>query len=125
MIDKSELNKTIDDFQKTGKSFAEFIATVFKDKLVEIYVGDSYEEIKFEQTSNKYPAVFCGKIIGAYRECLIIDCAYVDQKTKHLKFGNMLFLSERAIRGLNEVDGNGTLEEMFIRSKSTLQLIGK
>jgi len=101
------------------KTFAEFIASVFEGKFVEIYLSDAYEEISMEQTSQNYPAVFCGKVVGAYRECLMINCAYID-KGKHMKLGNILFLSERAIKAINEIDGNGIMEDMFLRSKESL-----
>lgn len=106
------------------KTFAEFIATVFKDKLVEIYLGDSYEEVSLEQTSMAYPAVFCGQVISAYRECLIIRGVYVD-KHKETTFGNLVFISERAIRGLNEINGDGTMEDMFLRSKEAVTVFNR
>ncbi len=104
-----------------SKTLAEFIATVFKDKLIEIYLGDSYEEISVEQISTSYPAVFCGKVVGAYKECLVISAAYAGID-KAIKFGNLMFISERAIRALNEIDGNGVMEDMFLRSKESLIL---
>ena len=35
-----------------------------------------------QQVSTSYPAVFCGKVVAAYRECLIINCAYVGKGGK-------------------------------------------
>ena len=119
MVSKEQLKDTIQQFQGSGKTFAEFLAELFADKFIEIYVGDSYEDISTEQISTAYPAVFCGKVVAAYRECLIIDCAYV-QHNSHVKLGHYLFINERAIRALNEVDGKGTLEDMMLRSKETL-----
>lgn len=101
------------------KTLAEFIAILFKDKFIEIYLGDSYEEISTEQVSTSYPAVFCGKVIGAYRECLVVSSVFVNSTSKKPQLGNLLFLSERAIRGLNEIDGNGTMEDMFLRSSES------
>lgn len=120
MLSEKHVQDTIAQLQGSGKTFAEFIATVFKDKFIEIYVGDSYEDVSTEQVSTTYPAVFCGKVIAAYRECLIINCAYVENR--HLKMGNMMFISERAIRALNEIDGHGVLEDMMLRSKESLDI---
>lgn len=103
------------------KTFAEFIATIFKDKFVEIYLGDAYEDVSTEQVSTPYPAVFCGKIIGAYRECIVLNSAYFN-KSNELRLGNMVFISERAVRGMTEIDGNGTMEDMFLRSGESLQI---
>lgn len=121
MISESKLLETIKQMQGSGKTFAEFLAELFKDKFLEIYVGDSYEDVSTEQISTTYPAVFCGKVVAAYRECLIISCAFIN-KQSHVKLGNMLFINERAIRALNEIDGNGILEEMMLRSKESLYI---
>lgn len=121
MVHQKEVLETIQNLQGSGKTFAEFIVEVFRDKFVEIYVGDAYEDISMEQVSTSYPAVFCGKVIGAYRECLIISSAFVGQNNK-LQLGNMMFISERAIRALNQIDGNGTIEEMMLRSKESLDI---
>lgn len=121
MVDEQHIKDIAQNLQGSGKSFAEFIVEVFKDKFIEIYVGDSYEDVSTEQISTTYPAVFCGKVVTAYRECLVINCAFVT-RNKTLALGNLMFISERAIRALNEIDGNGTLEEMMLRSKESLEI---
>lgn len=103
-----------------NKTFAEFIAELFKGKFIEIYLGDSYEEVSTEQISTSYPAVFCGKVVSAFKECLVISSVYVDKRSKTMKLGNMMFISERAIRALNEIDDHGIMEDMFLRSKESL-----
>ena len=114
-----DIKSVVTQCQGTGKTFAEFLAVLFKDKFIEIYLGDAYEDVSTEQISTAYPAVVCGKVITAYRECLILEAAFIDHHHK-LKMGNMLFVSERAIRFLNEIDGNGILEDMMLRSKESL-----
>jgi hypothetical protein len=121
MANEQYLKEKIEEFKGSGKTFAEFLAESLKDKVIEIYLGDSYEEISTEQVSMSYPAVFCGKIVGAYRECLMINCIYVD-KNKKINLGKIIFINERAIRALNEVDESGVLEDMFLRSKETLHI---
>jgi len=121
MVSEKQLMDTIQQLQGSGKTFAEFLAEIFKDKFIEVYVGDAYEDVSTEQVSVTYPAVFCGKVVAAYRECLIINCAY-PASSHHMQMGNMMFVNERAIRALNEVDGKGTLEDMMLRSKETLDI---
>lgn len=122
MATEIEVQSMIQKLSGSGKTFAEFIAELFKDKFIEVYVGDAYEEVSTEQISTSYPAVFCGKVIGAYRECIIISAAYIDKRSNKLKLGNMLFVNERAIRGLTEVDGNGIFEEMLLRSRECVEV---
>ena len=92
--------KFISECIKTSKenkhSFSEFLFSILKDQVIEIYVGDSFEEIHLEQSSSNYPAVFIGKFVGAYAECLILNSIYVDQKDKTAKSGNLLFIHEKS-----------------------------
>jgi hypothetical protein len=121
MVSEKQITDVVKLCQGSGKTFAEFLVELFKDKFIEVYVGDAYEDVSTEQISTTYPAVFCGKVVAAYRECLIINCAFVAQN-RHLQLGNMMFINERAIRALNEIDGNGTMEDMMLRSKESLDL---
>lgn len=121
MVSEAEVKNLVTQSKGTGKTFAEFIAELFKDKFVEIYVGDAYEDISTEQISVTYPAVFCGKVVAAYRECLVINSAFVN-KSRKIQLGNLMFISERAIRAMNEIDGNGTIQDMMLRSKESLDI---
>jgi hypothetical protein len=121
MVSEQQIEAAVTKLDKSGKTFAEFVVELFKDKFIEVYVGDAYEDISTEQINTAYPAVFCGKVVAAYRECLVLNCAYIGPG-RHLELGNMMFINERAIRALNEVDGKGTLEDMMLRSKETLDV---
>lgn len=113
--------KFISECIKTSKenkhSFSEFLFSILKDQVIEIYVGDSFEEIHLEQSSSNYPAVFVGKFIGAYGECIILDSIYVDQKEKTVKSGNLLFIHEKSVKAIDIADSKGTLQDMFCTSK--------
>lgn len=63
MINQKNILDKIGVFQGSGKTFAEFIADLFKDKCIEIYLGDSYEQVSTEQISENIPAVFSGKVV--------------------------------------------------------------
>jgi hypothetical protein len=121
MTNEKEVLQKVKECNDEGrvKTFAEFIVENFKGKFVEIYLSDAYEEISLEQTSTTYPAVFCGKVVAAYRECLVINSVYIDKERK-MQLGNLMFLSERAIKAINEINGNGIMEEMFLRSRESL-----
>jgi hypothetical protein len=111
------VQKCNDDGRKD--TFAEFIAKIFTGKFIEIYLSDSYEEVSMEQISQNYPAVFCGKVVSAYRECLVINSVFINKSHK-MELGNLMFISERAIKAINQIDGNGTMEDMFLRSRESL-----
>jgi len=118
MVDEQEVVDLMESWRGKDNTLAEFIATIFKDKYVEIYVGDSYEDVKFEQTSQNYPAVFSGKIISAYKECLVLQAIYVS-KDRSVKNGSLMFLNERAIRCLCELNPEYSIQDMMLRSNET------
>jgi hypothetical protein len=124
MATEQEIKNLVEEFNTNhrSKTFAEFLAELFKDKFIEIYLGDTYEDVSTEQISTSYPAVFCGKVITAFKECLVLNSAHVDRVSNKMKMGNVLIVNERAIRGLTEIDGTGIMEEMFLRSKDSLVL---
>lgn len=121
MANEIEVNEIVSKLSGSGKTFAEFLGEIFKGRFIEIYLGDSYEDVKTEQISTSYPAVLCGKVVAAYRECLIINAAFIDN-SKKLQLGNLLFINERAIRALTEIDGYGILEETLLRSRESLDI---
>lgn len=122
MINEEDVKSLTESMRGSGKTFAEFIAELFKDKLIEIYLGDTYEQVSTEQISVSYPAVFCGKVISAYKECLVISCPFIN-KNKKMQLGNLVLINERSIRALNEIDGSGIMQDMFLKSTDSLALI--
>jgi hypothetical protein len=107
----------VHDRKDRSISLAEIVVEAYKGKIVEVYVGDTYEDIKYEDSNKCYQAVVIGKVITAFKECLVLNCAYIDPSSKKPKFGNILFLNERSIRFLTEVDESGLLRDVFLNSK--------
>lgn len=119
MANENQFINTIKELHDSNQqiTFAELIAKVWGGKVVEIYIGDTYEDIKFEDSTQKYAAVVIGKVICAYAECLVLNCAYIDQRTKKIQFGNIVCLNERGIRTITEVDESGILRDTFLNSR--------
>jgi hypothetical protein len=122
MTTEEKVKNLVNEFNENhrNKTFAEFIAELFAGKYIEIYLGDSYEEVSVEQISTNYPAVFCGKVVTAFKECLIINSVYADKRSKKIKLGNLMFINERSIRALNEIDDKGVMSDMFLLSQESL-----
>lgn len=89
MISENDVINMINHLKNENKSFCEFIGEMLKDKLVEVYMGDKYEEVSTEQITTPYPSVFCGKVIAGYKNCLILNCSYI--KNKKSEVGNIVF----------------------------------
>jgi hypothetical protein len=117
-----ERMKEINSHRKGHATIAEFWYELFKDKYVEVYLGDAYETVSTEQVSTPYPTIFFGKVIAAYKECLVIEGAYIDRRNNVSKMGKQIFISERSVRGLCEVDGNGIIDDIFLRSREAFLL---
>lgn len=119
MTTEQDFITAIDEAHNSDKelTLAEIVCKVLKGKVVEVYIGDTFEDIKYDDSTQKYPAVLVGKLITAYAECLILNCAYVDQITKKVKIGNIVCLNERAIRTITVVDETGILKDTFLSSR--------
>jgi len=120
MVTEKECLDLVAELDSSERTFAEYIARLFKDKIVELYVGDSYENITLDQHSSQYPAVFCGKVVGAYKECLILNSVYFNDHS--ISFGKLMFVNERGIRTLCEVDGKGKLQDLFLSSNDSVKI---
>lgn len=121
MATEKDFKDTIKKFKSDTKkhTFAELIYEIWKDKVIEVYIGDTFEDIKYDDSTQKYVAILVGKVVDAYGECLVLNCAYVDQASKALKFGNMVCLNERSVRTITEVDESGILRDTFLSSRDS------
>ncbi len=121
MVDSTDILSSIKENRASDKTFAEFIAELFKDKFIEVYLGDSYEDVSTEQISTSYPAVFCGRVIGAFKEVLAIRALHVD-KFKKVSEAGIIFINERSIRALSEIDDGHSIQDMILRSNESVSV---
>lgn len=124
MAHSNEFVEAINSLKGEPKlTMAELLAKVWKDKFVEIYIGDTYEDLKSEDSTTKVPSILVGKIIAAYAECIILNCAYNDHITGKISFGNVVCLNERGIRTVTEIDYKGGLKDTFIDIKNSRKIV--
>jgi len=121
-----ELLKEIKNLAKepesfSSKTYAEHIAENLKGKLIEIMIGESYEELQLDQLSSNYPAVVVGSVESAMGNVLVLNCVYIENRT--LKFGKKIYLNDYSIQYLSELDGKCSLEDLLLRSKDTKQIL--
>lgn len=101
----------------TVKTFAEHIFEKLENQLVEVLIGESYEELQLDQLTSNYPAVVVGKIIEAFGNVLVLDCSYYEKK--QLKSNKILYINDFTIKCLSPIDGNVSIEELLLRSRNT------
>lgn len=99
-------------------SFAEALAERLQDKLVEIYLGDSYEEVNYADNAKTTNSVLVGKVVEALGDCLVINARYAN-KQKEIVFGNIIYVNAYNINAICELDGSGTLRDAFYSTDET------
>ena len=106
------------DFNKIkGKTFSEIAESLYKDKLVEIYCGDSFEEISFDQVSTKKPCVLVGKILKGIGNLLIINVLSNESDSK----SKIICLNEFNISMVTEKDDE-FLHDYFIQTSNSFKV---
>lgn len=86
-----------------------------KDELLEISIGDEYEEIISSDTVKKVNGVIYGVLKDIIDDFLIVDCYYLD-KNGRLVSGNIVYINSWAIKVFTKVKANGCLNDVLLSS---------
>jgi len=103
------------------KTFAEMIGERLNGKLIEVMIGESYEELQLDQMSSNYPAVIIGRVLEGAGNLLLLDCAYIENRA--IRFGKKVYLFDYTIQYISECDGKCNLEDLLFRSKDVKQVL--
>lgn len=96
------------------RKFSDELLTKFKGKILEIYIGDQSETINYDDYSVPKNCSIFGKLVDVLDRFVIFDCYYIDQRTNELKSGNKIYINAFQIRAMTEVDGHGSLADIFL-----------
>lgn len=88
-----------------------------RGQYVELYIGELYEDIKYEEVSRPQISTIYGKIIETLDRFLVLDCFYVDQRTQEIKKGHICYINAFQIRTFTTVDDGGSLDDIFLSAK--------
>ncbi len=102
----------LDAFNVT--TFSEIIGATLKDKLIEVYVGDVYEQIERNDGLENVNGLIVGKVVAGLKDCLVLNSFTVDKQTKQIVFGNLVFVNGLAIKSICELDGKGSFADVFV-----------
>ena len=100
-------------------TYSEAIAAALKGRLVEIYLGDTYEQVAYADNSKNTSAVLIGRIVSAEGDCIVLDSLYKDHHDKKIKHGNVIYVNGNMVSAVCEVNGSGTLKDAISSSDST------
>lgn len=113
-----KIQQDIANYKLENKSnnFADFIATFYKDKTVEICVSLEFERITTEQTSTPVYTTIYGTVLDSMNGFLILDC--VAKKENTLIKGNVVFINQSEIVGLQPYSNECSLVDIFLKHGS-------
>jgi hypothetical protein len=92
-----------------------------KDELVEICVGDEYEELVMSDTTRKVNGSIFGKCKELIGDFLVLDCYYIN-KNNELSLGNIIYLNTWQIKAITKVKSNGSLKDIFMSSADSRKM---
>lgn len=88
-----------------------------RGQYIELYIGETYENIEYEEVSRPQISTIFGKVIECLDRFLVLDCFYVDQRTQEVKDKHIVFINAFQIRTFTSVDGGGSLDDIFLSAK--------
>lgn len=96
------------------RKFSDELLTKFKGKIIEIYIGDQAETLNFDDYSVPQNCSIFGKLVDVLDRFVILECFYVDTKSKQVKIANKTYVNLFQIRAMTEVNGEGSLGDVFL-----------
>ena len=103
-------------------SYVDSIVKLLKGKLVEIYLGDQFEQVQFADNTSSVNAVMYGIIKDGEGDCLVLDSMHVDKALKIVVHGNVIYINGSNITAISEIDGTGTIKDAIISINKTPSL---
>lgn len=96
-----------------------------KSKLLEIFIGDEYEEIVLSDHVIKVNGVIYGKLEDIVDDFLVINCFYIN-KEGELVDGNIVYINSWHVKAITEAK-KGSLNDVLLsasHSRKIRQLLG-
>ena len=94
---------------------------VLKGSLLEISVGDEYEEIVMNDFIRKVNGVIYGTLEDIVDDFLVVNCYYYD-KSGNFKNGNIVYINTWAVKAFTKVNSQGCLNDVFLSSANTRKI---
>jgi len=104
------------------RKFSDELITKFKGKILELYIGDQYESLNFDDFSQQQNATIYGRLVDVLDRFLILDCFYIDKLTGKLSTGNLVYINTFQIRAMGEVNHTGSLDDIFLSAKDVSKI---
>lgn len=110
------------DFSSPSEKEEEVVIKLFSDellklrgKIVELYIGEQSETINYDEISVPQNSSIFGKIIDVLDRFVVLQCLYVENR--EVRLGNKIYINTFQIRAMTELDGHGSLQDIFLNVK--------
>lgn len=94
---------------------------LIKGRLMEISIGDVYEEIVLSDHTKSINSTIYGTVQDLLGDFLILDC-YFSNATGEVSSGNIVMLNTWNIKAMTEVNGSGSLNDVFMGTKDVRKI---
>jgi len=94
------------------------ILSKLQGKLLEVSVGDEYEEIVLSDHVQKINGVIYGTLVDIIGDFFVLNCYYMDN-SKNLRQGNLVYLNSWNIKAFTELNNEGSLNDVFLSAPHT------
>lgn len=94
---------------------------ILKGKLLEVSIGDEYEELVMSDHVKKVNGVIYGILKDIVDEFIVLDCYYLT-KEGELANGNIVYINTWAIQAFTQVNASGCLNDVFLSSSHTRKI---
>jgi hypothetical protein len=96
------------------RKFSDELLNKFRGKILEIYIGDQCETMNYDEVSVPKNCSIFGKLVDVLDRMVVLDCYYIDSASKQVVSGNITYINSFQIRAMTEVDGKGSLGDIFL-----------
>lgn len=109
--------------QEDLKKFTDLLIEKYKNSIVEIYIGDQFSSLNYEDHSIQQNATIFGRLIDILDRFLILDCFYVDPRSGEVRSGNLVLVNSFQIRAMTDInEDNGSLDDVFLNARSVVKI---
>ncbi len=90
-------------------------------ELLEISIGDDYEDILSSDSTKKVNSVIFGFLRDIVDDFIILDSFYIDKKGE-FKSGNIIYINTWHIKAFTKVKSNGCLNDALMSVSDTRKI---
>lgn len=94
---------------------------VLKNQLLEICVGDEYEELLTADSTRKVNGVIYGVLKDIVDDFLVLDSYFLTKEGK-INSGNIIYINTWAVKMFTKVNANGSLNDVMLSSDHTRKM---